>query len=980
MLKKINIIQVNLGKDKKATVRLGNYINLTSTHLVSINEPYYYYHKTNNKYQLGFINDKYNIIYNESSTKVPKAAIMIRKEYNYLVEREYTNELCVVIIVNNIVIVSYYCEPQTKEQDKRIDKNIEIDLQHLQLITNKHNNKKMIILLDSNAKHTCWGNRTDQQDDRGRSMYEFIIQNQLDLLNNINLGPTFKKEAIEQNTNRVHTRESHIDLTLINHKLQAENFNWKLREDILYTDHLMIEIEMNESLKPKAYLVTKIDYKATEWEKFHRVLSDQLPQMFENTEYTIQQHDEAMMKAMKLVKTKKKKIYGNLPWYSKEIENLDKQVTKVRRKRSGRNSEFKFNQLTIKLKELNNQFKYQLRTAIKEFMIKVHRVNSIDEYWMLWKKTKFKQSEHVPIFKSNKTATIEENVQILADQFIKKPKNKYQHKKIKMNKEIPPTDKTELSYIIKRLSNRKTPGPDQMPNKLIKMIFKEHETYLIDLFNMLLKNAYLPKSWKESRMIFFPKPNKKNNEPSDFRPICLLNGFMKIAEVLFANRLEIELNRINYFVKNQHGFKKNQSTETAIENVINNIKKAKKYQYAIMIALDFSSAFDALSWNMIMNNLIKVNLDNSLLKIAQSLFEERTIYLENTKKTAEIGTPQGGCASPLLFKIGINSLIKELNKNQKSSTTAYADDTSLIIFSNTKREVDETLKEQMNRIIKWCKQAEIGLNKKKTEVMSIGKKKIEEIEIENEKVSCKDQMKYLGIIIDSRLLWNKQIEYLNTKTDQLIIRIRGMCWRNQDLTLSQKMNLYKSVFLPIITYCSNIWYEMIRDKVTYLEKINKLQRKIIRIITGAYKNTNSRKLLEITNTVELTDELEIRRKLKDREKDQRKNEMKELREKVIADRERMINSNLNFQEIKRRETIWFLTETGPLNNYLNKYNIVDSPICRLCNIENETATHLVNDCNGLISPKPTISDSTRTVENKIVNIIKELTNYKHINN
>lgn len=43
--------------------------------------------------------------------------------------------------------------------------------------------------------------------------FEFISENQLNLLNDPEMSPTFTKQSIEQNSNEVHTRESYIDLT-----------------------------------------------------------------------------------------------------------------------------------------------------------------------------------------------------------------------------------------------------------------------------------------------------------------------------------------------------------------------------------------------------------------------------------------------------------------------------------------------------------------------------------------------------------------------------------------------------------------------------------------------------------------------------------------------------------------------------------------------------------------------------------------------
>ena len=80
------------------------------------------------------------------------------------------------------------------------------------------------------------------------------------------------------------------------------------------------------------------------------------------------------------------------------------------------------------------------------------------------------------------------------------------------------------------------------------------------------------------------------NEASDLRPITLINGFLKIGEALFASRIESGLNEMGFFVDNQFGFREKYSTFDTIENIVQNVKKAKNYRFGLLIALDFSGA------------------------------------------------------------------------------------------------------------------------------------------------------------------------------------------------------------------------------------------------------------------------------------------------------------------------------------------------------------------------------------------------------
>lgn len=79
-------------------------------------------------------------------------------------------------------------------------------------------------------------------------MYQLLLDNDLELLNDINAGPTFKKYVQEQNSNKISLRSSFIDLSIINNKLNSDNINWMLLDNILDTEHLVIKIDLRFKL------------------------------------------------------------------------------------------------------------------------------------------------------------------------------------------------------------------------------------------------------------------------------------------------------------------------------------------------------------------------------------------------------------------------------------------------------------------------------------------------------------------------------------------------------------------------------------------------------------------------------------------------------------------------------------------------------------------------------------------------------------
>ena len=88
-------------------------------------------------------------------------------------------------------------------------------------------------------------------------------------------------------------------------------------------------------------------------------------------------------------------------------------------------------------------------------------------------------------------------------------------KKIKFNDDTLTklTTKEELKEIMKNISNGTAPGPDNIPNEIIKILFqlKEFEEVLIKIINTCLIQKRIPERWKNSNIYTIYKKDNPNN-------------------------------------------------------------------------------------------------------------------------------------------------------------------------------------------------------------------------------------------------------------------------------------------------------------------------------------------------------------------------------------------------------------------------------------------------------------------------------------
>lgn len=91
-----------------------------------------------------------------------------------------------------------------------------------------------------------------------------------------------------------------------------------------------------------------------------------------------------------------------------------------------------------------------------------------------------------------------------------------------------------------------------------------------------------------------------------------------------------------------------------------------------------------------------------------------------------MGTPQKGKASPALWRIGMNDLLRNLEKLNQTYTSAYAGDLAALVSSDSKFELQQKVDRLMRVVSQWCDESEVKLNVSKTEVINLSANNLKE--------------------------------------------------------------------------------------------------------------------------------------------------------------------------------------------------------------------------------------------------------------
>lgn len=419
------------------------------------------------------------------------------------------------------------------------------------------------------------------------------------------------------------------------------------------------------------------------------------------------------------------------------------------------------------------------------------------------------------------------------------------------------TTPAELSKYIRALSNRKSPGPDNIDSKLIKNLSKKGIVQLVYIINAILKLQHFPTSWKTATVVPVPKPNKNHKLPNSYRPISLLSIISKLAEKIILDRVREHVINNNILVDYQFGFRQNHSpVQQAIRIITDVITAYNNEQVTTMTLLDIEKAFDRVWIAGLIVKLDKLKFPPHLIKLLHSYLTNRFFKVKvngalSSARPILAGLPQGSCLGPELYAIFVN----DVTPFAKTKLALFADDTAICATSFCAEVANKQTQIHANLLQKWWDLWKITINSDKTEQIVLTRKfrdtKIfTPLNINGHKTIDKPVVRYLGIYLDRRLKFTKHIKQVLHKAQITLYKLYPLMNRNSHLTEYNKKLLYTSVLRPIITYACPVWCGA---SPTAKLPLQRFQNKCLRLITNKDRYTRITDLHRLTGLPLLTD-------------------------------------------------------------------------------------------------------------------------------
>lgn len=394
--------------------------------------------------------------------------------------------------------------------------------------------------------------------------------------------------------------------------------------------------------------------------------------------------------------------------------------------------------------------------------------------------------------------------------------------------------------LLLNLDVKKSTGPDGIPNAFLKRYAEWCSRYLFILYTHSLNEGQLPDDWKIAKIKPLHKAGDKSSIPN-YRPISLISTSCKILEHIIHKHIITFLNSHKVLTNVQHGFRRGFSTNTQLVEITHDFAQAiNEGKQTDAIFMDFQKAFDKVSHAKLLHKLTCILQNKKILDWITAYLTNRRqfVTVKNTSsKHAPVnsGVPQGSVLGPLFFLLYINDIVTDLSVHIR----LYADD--CVLYEKI-TSVDDQIKLNRNflKVISWCDKWQMPVNFAKTVFMRITLKKdplLFQYSTNNTILSEVTQYKYLGLWITKNLSWSKHIDFVVAKSLRKLFFLRRSL---RSTTPSIRLLAYNAIIRPILEYAVVIWDPFTQ---TDIQKLERVQKKVVRFIYNSYGPTSITKLL-----------------------------------------------------------------------------------------------------------------------------------------
>lgn len=707
----------------------------------------------------------------------------------------------------------------------------------------------ILLLGDFNSHSTLWGCRSTCP--KGTEIETFLMQSNLCLLNG--KQPTYLHPA----TGTL----SSLDLAFCDPSLYL-NYKWSPHDDLCGSDHypIIISKPITQPLDDlKRWKLDKAD-----WASFESMCSSELSKYaLDQASDKFQQFTSNLLEiANKTIpKTSGKLKVRQKPWFDEDCKVAAKDCKHGLKTFLRNPTQSNLVNIKILRAKARRTIRTSRRTSWRTYVSKLNSNTSSKKVWEMVKRISGKNQPtptHHLVVDNNKIEHPQDIVNTIASTFAfnSSPEHltkKFQRTKIQQEKQPlrlqsdnsepynQPFSDTELLDALHQAHDAAV-GPDEIHYQMLKHLPHTAKDSLLDIFNTIWLTGCFPPSWSVSTVIPLPKPDKDHTSPNNYRPISLTSCMCKTFERMVSTRLTWYLETNKILTEIQSGFRKQRGTTDQLVRLESFVREAFVHgEHAVSIYFDLEKAYDTTWKYGILRDLQDAGLKGRLPIFISNFLENRTFRVRvgsclSDSFKQEMGVPQGGVLSVVLFILKINNIIKCLPPGVRGSL--FVDDLLICYRSKSMRTIERVLQRCLGNIESWADDNGFKFSQSKTACMHFCNKRTPHpepsLKLYNSEIPVVQEAKFLGVIFDSKLTFKPHIANLKKKCLKAMNLLRVVAHTDWGADSTTLLRLYRSLIRSKLDY-GCIVYGSARE--SYLQSLDRVQNAALRVCLGAFRTT-----------------------------------------------------------------------------------------------------------------------------------------------
>ena len=783
-------------------------------------------------------NSRYSLFYKQGQEQ--RAAMRIARSLNAWQVEKYTGkDMCTVAIKLDNKL-GYYCSLY-----------LDINLNAIHPLLPKlideceANGTPLIVGMDSNAHSQLWG--CDEENERGRDLSDLFSIKRLLVLNE-GATPTFV-------TSRA---QSIIDVTIANSHATRNLVisDWRVDTGPSFSDHRYVNFELGQRNHEE---VETRNFKKGDWTLMRNILAEHEKdrnsrvEESKNLDTCAQLLEDKIALALDEACPQRPLSHRKPnPWWTPDLEQIRTELRDLSNKLPRTREEF--NSL---MKTYRSQINMAKRQSWRDFCTKAE---GTQEVMNVVKSLKPRQATGMSLgIDGTRTLSPGETVNRLMDTHFPESITMDDDGECRANPKVQkvygPMDESTTAVVeyitvdkvrasFRTFGPHKAAGPDGFKPVVLQNLDERTIQEITNTYQWAIRTGYTPWAWRKMNVIFLRKEGKPDySNPKAYRPITLSNFLLKSLERII--QWYINENLVTKPLYAQHAYTQGRSTESALSEVVDFIKKSiNRGEKVLAVSLDCSGAFDRINFKSAAKAMGQKLIPTAINEWYTSLLESRSVSTdllgEKVTRIPKRGSPQGGVLSPLIWNLIMDTLLTKFN-GTAVKVVGYADDVLIMVAGKDLSTMGTIINRALKLITEWGEDNGLTFNPDKTTAvcftryMNTKKLNLPSLRMGGKSLEYDTTMKYLGVTIHKSLAWTKHIQEKTKKALKILNLTTATVGQKWGLTPRRVLWIYNMLVKPVVTYGSIVWS-------TYLSEGNKnrlksVQRKAMMLMTASMRST-----------------------------------------------------------------------------------------------------------------------------------------------